>query len=160
MKFNIGDKVRLTRKWILFHLRHINTTEEDWLELAKRLINWFEICQRDIGLVYADENGYCVKEEYLKLVERKDEDNEMSFKKVQVSNDKINWRRLWYIWMNKNNEEYPYICARKIENNTLFIEWMLIDITHWKYIREDYKYLSRKEIAEEFGVDEDFILTD
>lgn len=68
MKFNIGDKVRLTREWIIVHLRWINTTEEDWLELAKRLINWFEVCYRDINLIYGDENDYRIKEEYLEPV--------------------------------------------------------------------------------------------
>jgi hypothetical protein len=36
---------------------------------------------------------------------------------------------------------------------------MLIDVTHRKYMREDKEYLSRKEIAEKFGIDEDFIFT-
>ena len=61
MKFNIGDKVRLTREWIIAHLRWINTTEEDWLELAKRLINWFEVCYRDINLIYGDEKWLSYK---------------------------------------------------------------------------------------------------
>lgn len=153
MKFNIGDKVRLKR--------------EKLVDMAKKCLKLtssdeFTISLREWEFVWHEEGEIKIlrSEESLELVERKDGDNEMLFKKVQVSNDKINWRRLWYIWMNKNNEGYPYICARKIENNTLFIEWMLVDITHRKYMREDYKYLSRKEIAKKLGIKEDFVLID
>lgn len=154
MKFNIGDKVRLTRKWILFHLRHINTTEEDWLELAKRLINWFEICQRDIGLVYADENGYYVKEEHLELVE-----DEFSLgQQVEVSDDWENREKAFYIKILEIASDYRYIVAypRRWE----YGESDRIAFDNMKYIRKVKDKLTRKEIAEEFGVDEDFILTD
>lgn len=131
----------------------------NWVKLMSK--DEFVVSEIEWELVWYKEDG--VKtfrlEGRLELVERKDENNEMLFQKVQVSNDKIHWRRLWYIWMNKNNDGYPYICARKIENNTLSIEWMLIDATHRKYMREDKEYLSRKEIAEKFGIDEDFIFT-
>lgn len=152
MKFNIGDRVRLKREVLV--------------DMAKKCLKLtssdeFIISIREWEFVWHEEGEIKILrlEKDLELVERKDEDNETLFQKVQVSNDKIHWRRLWYIWMNKNNDGYPYICARKLENNTLFIEWMLIDATHRKYMREDKEYLSRKEIAEKFGIDEDFIFT-
>lgn len=152
MKFNIGDKVRLKREEIV-------DLAKNWTKLTSK--DEFVVSEIVWELVWYTEDGVKIfwLEGRLELVERKDEDNEKLFKKVQVSNDKIHWRPLWYIWMNKNNEEYPYICARKIENNALFIEWMLVDITHRKYMREDKEHLSRKEIAEKFGIDEDFIFT-
>lgn len=157
MKFNIGDKVRLTRKWILSHLRHINTTEEDWLELAKRLINWFEIRQRDIGLVYADENGYCVKEEHLELVE--EDDNEFGlWEMVEASDDLIEWSRVCYIKKDEDNLYKKYMtvipCRWEIaEKDSVYFNYR-------RYVRKIKQTLTRKEIAEMFDIDEDFELVD
>lgn len=152
MKFDIGNKVRLTRKTLI-------EIAKKWLKLTSK--DEFTISLREWEFVWHEEGG--IKrlrlDRDLELVGRKDEDNETLFKKVQVSNDKIYWKSLLYIWMNKNNEDFPYVCARKPEDDVPFIEWMLMDVTRRKYIREDKEYLSRKEIAEKFGIDQDFIFT-
>lgn len=152
MKFNIGDKVRLTRKWILSHLRNINTKEEDWLELAKRLINWFEICQRDVSLMYGDENGYYVKEEHLELVE-----DEFSLgQQVEVSDDWEKWIKLIYVKTAIHNWSNKYITASPCRWSCTKDDSVYFNIR--KYIRKVKDKLTRKEIAEKFGVDEDFEL--
>lgn len=152
MKFNIGDKVRLTRKWIIRHLSWTNTTVEDWMELMDKLINWFEIKYRYENLTYWLDDNYNIKEEHLELVEE-----EFSLgQQVEVSDDWEKWIKLIYVktaihnWLNK------YITASPCRWSCTKDDSVYFNIR--KYIRKVKDKLTRKEIAEKFGIDEDFEL--
>ena len=152
MKFNIGDKVRLTRKWIIRHLSWTNTTVEDWMELMEKLINWFEIKYRYENLTYWLNDNYNIKEEHLELVEE-----EFSLgQQVEVSDDWENREKAFYIKILEIASDYRYIVAypRRWE----YGESDRIAFDNMKYIRKVKDKLTRKEIAEKFGVDEDFEL--
>lgn len=153
MKFNIGDKVRLTREWIIAHLRWINTTEEDWLELAKRLINWFEVCYRDINLIYGDENDYRIKEEYLELMA---EEGFERWEMVEVWSYEEEKRVKRFFLCEAIWAKYPYICV-DIASEMKFKNWGKFQTGEWDKIRKITK-LTRKEIAEKFGISESFEL--
>lgn len=152
MKFNIGDKVRLTRKWIIRHLSWTNTTVEDWMELMDKLINWFEIKYRYENLTYWLNDNYNIKEEHLELVE-----DEFSLgQQVEVSDDWEKWIKLIYVKTEIHNWSNKYITASPCRWSCTKNDSIYFNIR--KYIRKIRDKFTRKEIAEKFGVDEDFEL--
>lgn len=152
MKFNIGDKVRLTRKWIIRHLSWTNTLVEDWMELMDKLINWFEIKYRYENLTYWLDDNYNIKEEHLELVEE-----EFSLgQQVEVSDDWEKWIKLIYVKTAIHNWSNKYITASPCRWSCTKNDSVYFNIR--KYIRKVKDKLTRKEIAEKFGVDEDFEL--
>ena len=154
MKFNIGDKVRLTRKWIIRHLSWTNTTVEDWMELMEKLINWFEIKYRYENLTYWLDDNYNIKEEHLELVE-----DEFSLgQQVEVSDGWEKWIKLIYVKTVIHNWSNKYITASPCRWSCTKNDSVYFNIR--KYIRKIRDKLTRKEIAEKFGVNEDFIIED
>ena len=152
MKFNIGDKVRLTRKWIIRHLSWTNTTVEDWMELMDKLINWFEIKYRYENLTYWLDDNYNIKEEHLELVE----DEFYLGQQVEVSDNWEKWMQLIYIKTVIDNWSDRYITASPCRWSCTKNDSIYFNVR--KYIRKIRNKLTRKEIAEKFGVDEDFEL--
>ena len=147
MKFNIGDKVRLTREAISYKLREQHT-------IKYSIILWEKIT--DISewddMILIDYIWY--KTEYLELVP---EEPEFEYwEEIEVSHDKKERNKRIFL-IKLVDTFYPYTCVA--DGDECFYG------TGEKYSTETYKYarkrrpsLTRKEIAEKFGVDEDFEL--
>lgn len=147
MKFNIGDKVRLTREAISYKLREQHT-------IKYSIILWEKIT--DISewddMILVDYIWY--KTEYLELVPEEPEFEE--WEEIEVSHDKKERNKRIFL-IKLADTFYPYTCVA--EGDECFYG------TGEKYRTQTYKYarkrrpsLTRKEIAEKFGVDEDFEL--
>lgn len=147
MKFNIGDKVRLTREAISYKLREQHT-------IKYSIILWKKIT--DISkwddMILVDYIWY--KTEYLELVPEEPEFEE--WEEIEVSHDKKERNKRIFL-IKLADTFYPYTCVAG--GDECFYG------TGEKYSTETYKYarkrrpsLTRKEIAEKFGVDEDFEL--
>jgi len=147
MKFNIGDKVRLTREAISYKLREQHT-------IKYSIILWKKIT--DISewddMILIDHIWY--KTEYLGLVP---EEPEFEYwEEIEVSHDKKERNKRIFL-IKLVDTFYPYICVA--DGDECFYG------TGEKYSTETYKYarklrpsLTRKEIAEKFWVSEDFEL--
>lgn len=147
MKFNIGDKVRLTREAISYKLREQHT-------IKYSIILWEKIT--DISewddMILVDYIWY--KTEYLELVPEEPEFEE--WEEIEVShNKKERNKRIFLIKL--ADTFYPYTCVA--DGDECFYG------TGEKYRTQTYKYarklrpsLTRKEIAEKFWVSEDFVL--
>lgn len=147
MKFNIGDKVRLTREAISYKLREQHT-------IKYSIILWEKIT--DISewddMILVDYIWY--KTEYLELVPEEPEFEE--WEEIEVSHDKKERNKRIFL-IKLVDTFYPYICVA--DGDECFYG------TGEKYRTQTYKYarkrrpsLTRKEIAEKFGIDEDFEL--
>ena len=147
MKFNVGDKVRLTREAISYKLREQHT-------IKYSIILWEKIT--DISewddMILVDYIWY--KAEYLELVP---EEPEFEYwEEIEVSHDKKERNKRSFL-IKLEDTFYPYTCVA--DGDECFYG------TGEKYRTQTYKYarkrrpsLTRKEIAEKFGVDEDFEL--
>lgn len=147
MKFNVGDKVRLTREAISYKLREQHT-------IKYSIILWEKIT--DISewddMILVDYIWY--KTEYLELVP---EEPEFEYwEEIEVSHDKKERNKRIFL-IKLVDTFYPYTCVA--DGDECFYG------TGEKYRTQTYKYarkrrpsLTRKEIAEKFGVDEDFEL--
>ena len=147
MKFNIGDKVRLTREAISYKLREQHT-------IKYSIILWEKIT--DISewddMILIDYIWY--KTEYLELVPEEFEFEE--WEEIEVSHDKEERNKRIFL-IKLADTFYPYTCVA--EGDECFYG------TGEKYRTQTYKYarklrpsLTRKEIAEKFWVSEDFEL--
>lgn len=147
MKFNIGDKVRLTREAISYKLREQHT-------IKYSIILWEKIT--DISewddMILVDYIWY--KTEYLELVPEETEFE--SWEEIEVSHDKRERNKRIFL-IKLADTFYPYTCVA--EGDECFYG------TREKYRTQTYKYarklrpsLTRKEIAEKFWVSEDFEL--
>lgn len=147
MKFNIGDKVRLTREAISYKLREQHT-------IKYSIILWEKIT--DISewddMILVDYIWY--KTEYLELVPEETEFE--SWEEIEVSHDKRERNKRIFL-IKLADTFYPYTCVA--EGDECFYG------TGEKYRTQTYKYarklrpsLTRKEIAEKFWVSEDFEL--
>ena len=147
MKFNIGDKVRLTREAISYKLREQHT-------IKYSIILWEKIT--DISewddMILVDYIWY--KTEYLELVPEETEFE--SWEEIEVSHDKRERNKRIFL-IKLADTFYPYTCVA--DGDECFYG------TGEKYRTQTYKYarklrpsLTRKEIAEKFWVSEDFEL--
>lgn len=147
MKFNVGDKVRLTREAISYKLREQHT-------IKYSIILWEKIT--DISewdnMILVDHIWY--KTEYLELVPEEPEFD--YWEEIEVSHDKKERNKRIFL-IKLVDTFYPYTCVA--DGDECFYG------TGEKYRTQTYKYarkrrpsLTRKEIAEKFGVDEDFEL--
>lgn len=147
MKFNVGDKVRLTREAISYKLREQHT-------IKYSIILWEKIT--DISewddMILVDYIWY--KTEYLELVPEETEFE--SWEEIEVSHDKRERNKRIFL-IKLVDTFYPYTCVA--DGDECFYG------TGEKYRTQTYKYarklrpsLTRKEIAEKFWVSEDFVL--
>ncbi len=149
MKFKVGDKVRLTREAIANNESSGNIRKEFIIETEVESVT-------EGWLIRVWGNSYW-SEEYL---EHTPEGQEFGvWEKVEVS---INWRD-WHIWM--------FVAKIQIVQKSIYITASTDQLekmhyckfaTVWirRYVRKIKPRLTRKEVAEKFWVNEDFILVD
>lgn len=106
--------------------------------------------------VYACKDfDHWIAEEYLELVPEEPEFKEGEV--VEVSNEEKYWFRRIFITELPKKVDYPYVCVHKNYEKS-YKEGGSYDISTRAYARKLRPSLTRKEIAERFGVAEDFIL--
>lgn len=147
MKFNIGDKVRLKREELI-------KLAKEWTELTSK--DEFIVSEIEWELVWHIEDGVKIfrLEGRLELVEC-----EFSLgQKVEVSDNWKERKKMTYIRTEEGN--WPYKYTTVTPSRWTYPENDSVYFSSRKYIRKIKDRLTRKEIAEEFGVDEDFIIED
>lgn len=148
MTFKVWDKVRLTRKAL--HNKcasptrnevfggKVNNIDKDWYYT----VVWFE-------------DDYI--EEELELVP---EEPEFEYgEEIEVSDNWKTWEKVIFLIKIPWKIEYPYLCVASSDKG-IFDQWKIISPCEWRYARKTRSQLTRKEIAEKFWIDKDFILVD
>lgn len=147
MKFNIGDRVRLKREVLVDMAKKcLKLTSKD--EFVVSEIEW--------GLIWHVEDGVKIfrSEWRLELVEEEFSLGQI----VEVSGDWEEWEKSTYVKTATDNWKNKYITVSACRWDCP--ETDLVYFTNRKYIRKIKDKLKRKEIAEKFGVNEDFIIED
>jgi len=145
MKFKVGDKVRVTRKWL--------AKQADSSFVKSYEVSWWTIKKIAWDAIYCPNNEYRYEEEALELVPEK---SEFKFGDIiEVSNDTNCWRRAPFVAMSLEDREKKYIVAA-------LLRWPQpaydkVSFVSYKYARKIKPRLTRKEIAERFWVEEDFV---
>lgn len=147
MKFNIGDKVRLTREAISYKLREQHT-------IKYSIILWEKIT--DISewdnMILVDYIWY--KTEYLELVPEEPEFD--YWEEIEVSHDKKERNKRIFL-IKLADTFYPYTCVAD-GDECFYGTGEKCRTQTYKYARKLRPSLTRKEIAEKFWVSEDFEL--
>lgn len=149
MKFKVGDKVRVTREGL--------KKQADQSFVKSYEVSWWTIKKIAGDVIYCPNNEYRYEEKYLELVPEEPEFAEGEW--VEVSNDGKNWEKSLFVHKLSRYSDCPYICVREW-NEPEFKEGFSFDTKTWKYAHKPRPQLTRKEIAEKFGVGEDFTLID
>ena len=149
MKFKVGDKVRLTRKGI-------KEIYGIWTDHNPVLIQWWVIEKIEYNLLSIDWTKKLIHKNHFEPVPEEPEFEH--WEEIEVSHDKKERNKRIFL-IKLADTFYPYTCVA--EGDECFYG------TGEKYRTQTYKYarklrpsLTRKEIAEKFGVAEDFVLVD
>lgn len=149
MKFKVGDKVRVTRDGLS------KQAESSFIKSYE--ISWWVIKKIVGDNILCPNNEYWYEEKYLELVP---EEPEFEYwEEIEVGDD--DWRRKKRIFLLKIpwNVIDPYVVVER-GSNERFQFGESYDVEVWRYARKPRSSLTRKEIAEKFGVAEDFVLVD
>lgn len=150
MKFKVGDVVRLTRKGI-------KEIYGIWTNHNPVLIQGWVIEKIDGNLISIDWAKKLIHKDHFELVP---EEPEFEFGEEIEVRDEIGGERKRVIFLCKTtaSDTHQYITAdiskKSFDNGARFHN------NAWRFARKARPKLSRKEIAEEFWVSEDFILID
>ena len=150
MKFKVGDMVRLTRKGI-------KEIYGIWTDHNPVLIQGWVIEKIEDNLLSIDWTKKLIHENHFEPVP---EEPEFEYwEEIEVGDE--DWRREQRIFLLKIpwNVIDPYVVV-EWGNNERFQFGGSYDVEVWKFARKVPPKLSRKEIAEKFGVAEDFVLVD
>lgn len=149
MEFKAGDKVRVTREGLE------RQAENSFVKSYE--ISWWTIKKIAGDAIYCPNNEYRYEGKYLELVPE-----EPDFEYGEAIEVKIDewfpWVERPFIYFAKWNAIHPYITANI--NKAQFDAWKKFDFQAFRYARKLKPQLTRKEIAEKFWVNEDFILID
>ena len=149
MKFKVGDKVRATREGLA------KQAESSFVKSYE--ISWWTIKKIAGDAIYCPNNEYRYEEKYLELVP---EEPEFEYwEEIEVGDE--DWRRKKRIFLLKIpwNVIDPYVVVER-GSNERFQFGGSYDVEVWRFARKPRSSLTRKEIAEKFGVAEDFVLVD
>lgn len=149
MKFKVGDKVRVTRKWL--------AKQADSSFVKSYEVSWWTIEKIAWDAIYCPNNEYRYEEEALELVP---EEPEFKYwEEIEVGDE--DWKRKKRIFLLKIpwNVIDPYVVVER-GSNERFQFGESYDVEVWRYARKPRPSLTRKEVAEKFWVAEDFILVD
>ena len=147
MKFKVGDKVRVTRDGLS------KQAESSFVKSYE--ISWWVI-KKIVGEdIYCPNDEYWYEEKYLELVTEEEFER---WEMVEVWSYKEEKRVKRFFLCEAIWAKYPYICV-DIASEMKFKNWEEFQTGEWDKIRKISK-LTRKEIAEKFGVAEDFVLVD
>lgn len=149
MKFKVGDKVRLTREAISYKLREQHT-------IKYSIILWEKIT--DISewddMILVDYIWY--KTEYLELVPEEPEFKLWEEIEVKYEGEDKWWKAIFLFYL-PETFGYRYLCVKGY-SSTSFKIWGCFETAQRECARKLKQALTRKEIAEKFGIAEDFIL--
>lgn len=156
MKFKVGDMVRPTRDFLISWIEEIDSWEIDWGR--PEYVEGFQVIKIENNFVYYEDSeiGFYL-ESNLELVP---EEPEFKYwEEIEVGDD--DWRREKRIFLLKIpwNVIDPYVVV-ECGSNERFQFGESYDVEVWRYARKPRSSLTRKEIAEKFGVAEDFVLVD
>lgn len=149
MKFKVGDKVRVTRDGLS------KQAESSFIKSYE--ISWWVIKKIVGDNILCPNNEYWYEEKYLELVP---EEPEFEYwEEIEVGDE--DWRRKKRIFLLKIpwNVIDPYVVVER-GSNERFQFGESYDVEVWRFARKPRSSLTRKEIAEKFGVAEDFVLVD
>lgn len=149
MKFKLGDKVRLTREAIARNSR---------IDFEEYEISWWEIsCITDYWhyVIWKSHSDWNEKE--LEFISA--EPKFKRWEEVEVCDSKQRkWAKGIFIceipWA-----LYPYICVNTSFEKA-YLNWEPFCVVGREKIRKSKPKLTRKEIAEKFWVDEDFLFVE
>ena len=150
MKFKVGDKVRLTRKGI-------KEIYGIWTDHNPVLIQGWVIEKIEDNLLSI---GWTTKLIHKDHFEPIPEETEFEYwEEIEVGDE--DWRRKKRIFLLKIpwNVIDPYVVVER-GSNERFQFGESYDVEVWRFARKLRPSLTRKEIAEKFGVAEDFVLVD
>ena len=148
--------VRPTRDFLISWIEEIDSWEIDWGR--PEYVEGFQVIKIENNFVYYEDSeiGFYL-ESNLELVP---EEPEFKYwEEIEVGDD--DWRREKRIFLLKIpwNVIDPYVVVERGSNERFqFGEYY--DVEVWRYARKPRSSLTRKEIAEKFGVAEDFVLVD
>lgn len=154
MKFKVGDMVRPTRDFLISWIEEIDSWEIDWGR--PEYVEGFQVIKIENNFVYYEDSeiGFYL-ESNLELVP---EEPEFKYwEEIEVGDE--DWRRKKRIFLLKIpwNVIDPYVVVER-GSNERFQFGESYDVEVWRFARKPRSSLTRKEIAEKFGVAEDFIL--
>lgn len=151
MKFKVGDRVRLTREAIY------SPPEETDKDIS-HLIEWDTVVEiNDRGIILSYKNYTTYNPDLFELVP---EECEFEYgEEVEVSNNGTEWEERIFLAKIPWNPYDPYVCVDMCEEED-FALWKRFEWSSWEYIRKHKPQLTRKEIAEKFWIDKDFIFVD
>ena len=150
MKFKLGDKVRLKREWLAEQAKVWDLKSYEILGWKIDRIKGSDICWPNDKYSWYDES--C-----LELVPEESEFER--WETVEVCDSK---QRKWVkaificeiVWA-----LYPYICVNTSFEKA-YLNWEPFSVIGREKIRKSKQKLTRKEIAEKFWVDEDFLFVE
>ena len=156
MKFKVGDMVRPTRDFLISWIEEIDSWEIDWGR--PEYVEGFQVIKIEDNFVYYEDSeiGFYL-ESNLELVP---EEPEFEYwEEIEVGDE--DWRRKKRIFLLKIpwNVIDPYVVVER-GSNERFQFGESYDVEVWRFARKPCPTLTRKEIAEKFGVAEDFVLVD
>ena len=156
MKFKVGDMVRPTRDFLISWIEEIDSWEIDWGR--PEYVEGFQVIKIENNFVYYEDSeiGFYL-ESNLELVP---EEPEFKYwEEIEVGDE--DWRREKRIFLLKIpwNVIDPYVVV-EWGSNERFQFGGSYDVEVWRFARKPRSSLTRKEIAEKFGVAEDFVLVD
>lgn len=156
MKFKVGDMVRPTRDFLISWIEEIDSWEIDWGR--PEYVEGFQVIKIENNFVYYEDSeiGFYL-ESNLELVP---EEPEFEYwEEIEVGDE--DWRREKRIFLLKIpwNVIDPYVVVER-GSNERFQFGESYDVEVWRFARKPRSSLTRKEIAEKFGVAEDFVLVD
>lgn len=150
MKFKVWDKVRLTREAISHKLK-------ESMSIKYSIVLWSTVDEVSADKMYLV-NYIWYSEEDLELVPEEPEFEYGEEIEVFTYDNKL-WKKKIFIYKIPWNVWCAYACVHW-NNIDEYKKWYSFEVELWRTARKLKPQLTRKEIAEKFGVSEDFILVD
>ena len=148
MKFKVGDKVRVKREKLLFYVTSQRSMDDPTEFYVKKIL--------DDRVYYGEEAVAYHDAESLELVPEEPEFK--LWEKIEVRNEGDDkWRKAIFLFYLPESFGYRYLCVKGY-SSTSFKIWGCFDVAQRECARKLKQTLTRKEVAEKFGIAEDFIL--